>query len=828
MFRNHIKIAFRFFSKNKLFTFINVLGLAIGITAFLLITQYVSFEKSYDKAIPGIEDIYRVSLSTNFDSDAFGTSATNHPAVGPAMKADFPEVESYVRMVDRKVLGGGAVLSYNSDSGELIRSNINDYDIYFAEGELFDFFNIPFIYGDRETALNEPQTIVLSESAAQKFFGDIDPIGKDLSINNSGGKIKVTGVFKDLPQNTHLKFDMLVSFISLNAEYFNSTWVWPEFYNYVKLRPGTNPKTINAKFPGFIAKYLSDIMDEHGFQAKFDLQPVSDIHLKSNFEKEMSANSNESTLTFLIIVAVFVIAIALINFINLSTAKSMERAKEVGLKKVVGAQRGVLISQFLWESMIINFIAILIAILFVSLLVQPFNTLVGVDVLSMAMWTKASVWGIVIGVLLVGGMLAGLYPAFVLSNFRPIQVLNGKFHQSSKGTFLRKALVITQFAVSIALISGTFIVYNQFAFMQNQELGFSADQNLVLNAPMDIDFSEAKLKIKVFKDEIERSPNINSATLSNEVPGKPIMEVSTVRKKGDETVDGTTSSFMEIDHDFLKTYDIAIVAGRDFVKEDAGDYEFDDNSGDPKLYRVLINRATAKALGFASPEAAINQKIIYKYGPIDRTAEVIGVVENYHQRSLENGYDKILFLYPSYYFGEYLTVNISGKDVAPTIASIAQSYSKVFPRNPFNHFFLDEHFNRQYQADQKFGLICLLFSILAIFIAALGLFGLGSHIAMQKVKEISVRKVLGATTLQALLLIPTKLLGLILVSGAIAIPVVYIVIKSWLESYAFKIDMTLWMFLLPVAAVLIVALLSILSQSLKSAWVNPADSLRND
>lgn len=828
MFKNHIKIALRFFGRNKLFTFINIFGLAIGITAFLLITQYVSFEKSYDISAPGIEDVYRVTLATNFDSDAFLTSATNHPAVGPSMKADFPEVESYARMVERKILGGGAVLSYKTASGELIKSNVNDFDIYFAEGAILEMFDIPLIHGSRESSLNEPQTIVLSESAAKRFFGNEDPLGKDLSINSDGNRIKVTGVFKDLPQNTHLKFDMLISFASLNADYFNTTWIWPEFYNYVKLKKGTPSTAVTSKFPSFVSKYLGEIMNEHGFQAKFGLQPVSDIHLKSNLSKEMSANSSEGTLTFLMIVAAFVIAIALINFINLSTAKSMERAKEVGLKKVVGAQRGILVSQFLWESIIINFIAILFSVLFVSLLVNPFNNLVELEVLSMAMWSKPSVWLVILVVLLVGGLLAGLYPAFVLSNFRPVQVLNGKFHQSGKGTFLRKALVITQFAVSIALISGTFIVYNQFSFMKSQELGFSVDQNLVLNAPMDVD-STAMQRLQVFKDEIKRIPNVNVASMSNEIPGKPIMEVSTIRKKGDETVDGTTASFLEIDHDFLKTYDVDIIAGRDFVKEDISNYDARVDSGsNPNLYRALINRATAKSLGFASPEAALNQKVVYKYGPVDRTAEVIGVVENYHQQSLESDYDKILFLYPSYYFGEYLTVNVNGTNVAATLAAIEQSYNKVFPRDPFNYFFLDEHFNRQYQADQKFGLICLLFSILAIFIAALGLFGLGSHIAMQKVKEISVRKVLGASTFQALVLIPQKLLGLILVSGAIAIPIVYFFVKNWLEGYAFKIDMTLWMFIVPLVVVLLVALLSILSQSLKTAWVNPADSLRND
>ncbi|RKN82897.1 ABC transporter permease [Ulvibacterium marinum] len=829
MFKNHIKIALRFFKKNKLFTTINVLGLTIGITAFLLITQYVSFEKNYDKFQHGIENVYRVTLSTNFDSDAFSTSATNHPALGPAMKTDFPEVESYARMVDRKVLGGSAILSYKTDSGELIKSNINDFDLYFAEGALLKLFDIPLVSGSRDTALEEPQTIILSESTAHRFFGVEEPLGKELSINSDGSKVRVTGVFKDLPQNTHLKFDMLASFTSLDQEYYNTTWVWPEFYNYVKLKSGTDSKIITEKFPAFVQKYLSDIMDQYGFQAKFDLQSASDIHLKSKLSKEMSANSSEGTLTFLMIVAAFVIVIALINFINLSTAKSMERAREVGLKKVVGAKQGILISQFLWESLLINLVAVLLAIFLTSLLMEPFNKLVGLDVLSLATWWKPGVWLVIFAILVVGGLLAGLYPAFVLSSFNPIQVLTGKFHRSGKGTSLRKALVVTQFTLSIALISGTFIVYNQFSFMQNQELGFKADQNLVVNAPMDVADSIALQKIRVFKGEMERNPKVNSVTLTNEVPGKPFIMTTTVRKSGDEAIDGSTGSVMEIDEDFLTAYDVDLVAGRNLVKEDKGDYYVRDNSNiDPNLYRVLINRASSKALGFTTPEAAIHQKIVFKYGPIERTAEIMGVVENYHQRSLESDYDKILFIYPTFYYGEYLTVNMSGKHVTATVADVERQFNALFPKDPFDYFFLDQYFNRQYQADIKFGTICLLFSILAIFIAALGLFGLGSHMAMQKTKEISVRKVLGASVGQALAIIPKKLLGLVMLSSVIAFPIIYFITKKWLENYAFKIEVGLWMFLAPLFIVMVVAALSILAQSLKTALVNPAESLRNE
>ena len=823
MFKNHIKIALRFFAKNRLFTIINISGLAIGITAFLLLTQYVIFERSYDN---GIEDVYRVTLKNSRDVNDFDAVATNHPATAHALKADFPEVLGYARLVDGKVLGTSGILSYKNLSGEVVKASSKDYKMYFADKSFLEMFHLPMEKGDPDTVLSEPGSIVLSAQVAQRFFGNEDPVGKDITINGED-KIKVTGVFADLPQNTHLQFDLLISFSSLNQESMNSTWVWPEFYNYVQLRPGADPESIKTKLPGFIQKYLGEIMDEYGFRTEFDLQPVSDIHLKSHLDKEISPNSSEGTLYFLMVVAGFVIGIALINFINLATSKSLERAKEVGMKKVVGAKRRTLIHQFLLESLIINLLAVGVALVLVSLLMQPFNTIIGLEILSMGTWTKPTIWMTVLTLLITGGLLAGLYPAFVLSGFKPITVLKGRFHTSSKGSLLRKGLVVTQFAVSIALISGTLIVYDQFSFMQNQELGFKADQNLVLTAPIFVD-STIQNKIKVFKNELKRSPGIKSVTATTDIPGKPMAWTDGIRIKGKGKGDHVPLNFMAVDEDFLDTYKIDLVAGRKFVEQDIRAFYPIGEEGDPNIHRVILNAATVKALGFLSPDEAIHEKVVFKFGPVERTAEIIGVVKNYHQQSLQMGYDNIMFIYPDGYVTNHITVNMGGDNIHGTIADIEAKFTGLFPNDPFSFFFLDDFFNQQYQADLKFGRICLLFSILAIFIAALGLFGLGSHIAMQKVKEISVRKVLGATTFQALLLLPKKLLGLVFLSGTIALPLVYFVSKSWLRSYAFQTDVGLWMFLLPLMLVVIVALLSILAQSLKSALINPANSLRNE
>ena len=828
MLKNHLKIATRFFLKNKLFTGINILGLSIGITAFMILTRYVAFERSYDQFIPHINDLYRVTLTTNLGDKGFQTSATNHPALGSAMLQDFPEVESYGRIVDKSLpFQGTIILSYTNANGDVIKSDAKDDQIQFADHSILELFDIGLTNGDPSSALKEPNSIVLTTAIAHRFFGNEDPLGKIIKINGNY-ELKVTGVLEEYPQNSHLPLGMIISYITFGTEGdFANSWVWPEFYNYVKLRPGTSPKLVESKFPDFVKKYLGEIMNEHGFEARFGLQPVGDIHLKSKLNKEISANTSEGTLYFLLIVAGFIIAIAMINFINLSTAKSMERAKEVGLKKVVGANKSSLVQQFLFESLIINFFAVLLAFLFINLLMSPFNSLVGLSALSTAMWSQWEVWAILIGILIGGGILAGLYPAFVLSKFIPIDVLRGKFHQGAKGTTLRKALVVTQFVISIALIAGTFIVYSQFSFMQNQDLGFNADQNLVISAPMYSD-STMQSKMNAFKMELIQDPKIGGVTLSNEIPGKAITWRNMIRKAHEQKEQGVASSYISIDHDYFKTYKVDLLAGRDFLKEDASFYNEEANIENARSSRVVINRSAAKMLGYTNPQSAINQRMIFEFRT-PRNAEIIGVVEDYHQLSLQNEYEPMVFLYFNYYSADYLTVNIKGgNNVKTAISDTEAIFRKFFPNDIFKHFFVDEYFNRQYQADVKFGTICLLFSILAIFIAAMGLFGLGSHMAMQKTKEIGIRKVMGATVGQALAIIPKKLLGLVLLSGAIALPIIYFASGKWLENYAFKIDVGIWMLVFPLLIVMVVAALSILTQSLKTAMINPADTLRNE
>ena len=730
MLKNHLKIALRFFLKNKLFTGINVLGLSIGITAFILITQYVDFESNYDRHQNRVEDLYRVTLTSNLGEKGFVTLATNHPAVGFAMKQDIPEVESYARLVDKSVMWGSFVLSHTDAQNNLIKSNVVDDKMFIADSTTLDLFDVELLHGNSKTALKEPSSIVLSEKVAHRFFGEQNPLGKNLRMNNNEN-FRVTGVFKELPENTHIKFDMLASFTYLGP-WTNETWIWPDFYNYVRLKPGTDPAVVEAKFPHFVETYLSDIMQEHGFEARFELQPVRDIHLKSHHINEISPNANERTLNFLWIIALFIIVIALINFINLSTAKSTERAMEVGLKKMAGVKRGTLVCQFLFESLVINLLGALVAVGFVFLLIRPFNELVGLEILSANLLSEPKIGSQLIILVLLGGLLAGAYPAFVLSRFKPIVVLKGKFHQSGKGTLMRKVLVIAQFSISIALIAGTYIVYNQFSYMQNQDLGYDAEHNLIVNAPMVID-STISNKMEVFKNELLRNSKIKAITVTDEVPGKKIGEDNMARQAHEQREAGVNCHFLRIDSDFLDTYKIKLLAGRNFRKEDRTSYGADVERDNGRMHRVLINKTAVKALGFKSPEETINKKIVFPMnGPVDRTVEVVGVVDNYHQQSLRTDYHPTIFLNPDFYDATYLTINLNTSDIQNTIAHIEEKFLEFFPKDPYDYFFLEEHFNQQYRADLKFGQICLLFAALAIFIAVLGLFALGSYMSPKK------------------------------------------------------------------------------------------------
>lgn len=818
MFKYFLKIAFRNFVKNKSFSLINISGLAVGVSVFLMIMLYVRFEKSYDKYHHNIDGLYRVVMSSNLGAANFASSATNHPAVGPAMKADFPEVKAYARLVDESIFINSAAVSYAAENGSKV--TFNEENMYIADGAIFKMFDIPILAGDRENPLREPRSMAISESVAFKYFGEEDPIGKFLTVN-SNTRMKVAAVFEDLPTNTHLKFELLLSFQLFEGN-LDNTWIWPEFYNYIQLEDGTDPKAVEAKFPQMVVKYLSQIMEEYNFETRFKLQPVADIHLTSNLAKELKPNSSHQTINFLVILAFFIILIALVNYINLSTAKSVERAREVGLRKVIGTHRVNLIAQFLLESILINFFALLVAMVLVVMLFPYFNGLVGLDIISIDFWKDVWVWQMMAMLLLTGGIMAGIYPAFVLSSFRPAEVLKGKFHHSGSGNAVKKGLIVFQLSVSIALILGTVVVYSQLTFMRAKDPGYDTSQSLVLRAPAESDSTYAS-RIRTFNHELRNHSSIENVSISSDVPGKPLLNLNTIRNDGQLNNESEVAHYLTIDEEFIGLYDMEMKAGENFSRGDEFRYDAENERN-----AVLVNETALKILGIANAEEAVGAKVHFKLGPIYRPARIKGVVGDFHQQSLQKKIEPILFIYNEGGYGRFITLKTSAGNLNAAMSHLQEVYPDFFPNDALEYFFLDEYFDRQYTLDQRLVKIFMSFSVLAIFIASLGLFGLASYVALHKAKEMGIRKILGASVQGIILLMSMEFVKLVLLAAVVSIPLAYFGIKEWLDNYAFQLDLEVWMFLVPVAMVLVITLFTIGIESLKTALMNPVNTLRNE
>ena len=821
MLKNYFKIAYRNLLKNKVFSLVNILGLAVGMAACFFVFQYVHFESSYDSFHKNSANIYRVPISFSGSFANIPTYATNHPAVGPMMKADFPEVIDFARVVHPSLFFNAITMSYTDWKGN--NAVFNEDKIYITDPSFLSIFSFPFITGDPKKVLSEPNSVVISKTISQKYFGAQNPIGQIIHLNGKMA-LKITGVFKDVPENSHIKFDMLVSFLTLGEKWGYHQWGFPEFYNYVLLAPGTDPKRIEAKFPAFINKYLGAIMKELNFGNEFHLQPLTDIHLKSNFLKEPESNGSEKEIYFLSIIGIFILLIAWINYINLSTARSMERAKEVGLRKVIGGTRAQLIGQFIMESFIVNLLALCVASIIVTVCLPYFGQFIGKNItggsLSSELWHEPKFWLILSILFIAGACLVGAYPAFVISAFKPALVLKGKFSQSNKGVILRKTLVAFQLFLSILLIAGTITVYKQLSFMRNQELGYNKDQVVVVKAPAVYDSTIAP-RIHTLKEQLSKYPAITGMTSSSDIPGKTLLGRNTVRKASDDKTHNFISFQMEIDENFINTFKIELAAGRNFQQQDSINVY-----NTTQKMKVIINEVVANALGYKNAQAAIHQNIVVATGAGEVNSEIIGVIKNYHQRSLKEAYDPILYYYPSYNNWTYFSLNINTKNLHQDLASLENLYKKTFPGNPFEYFFLDEYFNHQYQSDQRFGSIFGLFTGLAIFVACLGLLGLSGFMIRLRTKEIGIRRILGASVYNILVLFSRDIVKLACIASFIAIPVIYLIANRWLNNYAFHIHVSWPIFITPPLLLLLISLVLVGVQSFKSALSNPVKNLR--
>ncbi len=819
MIRNLLTTAWRSLLKNKFFSLLNIVGLAVGMAVFLLIAQYVHFEQSYENFIPQAENIYRVKLETYLNNQLVGSSAENYPGVGPGLKNELPEVTGFARLYNMGYKNNIIITNEDAQPNPIAFKHRR---FLYADSSFLPMMGYTMVAGDAKTALAHPFSAVISEKYAKMYFGNEDPIGKSLRLQDDdfiNELVKVTGVVKDIPVNTHLKFDVLFSYKSLFPRgdwaiaRYDHGWKRKDMYVFITVRPGTDPKILESKLPAVVTKYKPE-NKQHNQVDILSLQPLKSIHLKSNLAEEPEPNGDERIVSFLSLIGLFVLIIAWINYVNLSTAKAMERAKEVGVRKVMGAFKSQLIRQFITESGLVNLLSVLIAFGLIALVLPYFNTLSGLSI-NISYLFQEWFLGLAAALWLIGTFLSGFYPAIVLSSFKPVVVLKGKLKNSVGGIFLRKSLVVFQFMASVALIAGTFIVYDQLNFMMNQDLGVNIDQVMVVDRPgiAPRDRKAFNSAIDVFRDELRREPTIQGVAASATIPGKQREFKAGVKKYGSSDDQIVTVRFNSMDYDFMEVFKMKLIAGRAFSEQ----YVKDQDTS------VVITESASRILGFAKPEDAIGQTVAipnFQWNPI-----IVGVVNDYHQVSFKRPLDPCVF-YCSKYGGEFYSMRVNTSSLAHTIDHVKQSWEKAFPGNPFEYFFLDDYFNKQYENERKFGGLFLTFAALAVIVGCLGLFGLSAYTATQRTKEIGIRKALGSSERGIFFLLSQEYLKLVGFSILIATPLVWWVMNNWIQNFAYRASISGLIFLIAGIIVLLVALATISYQTLRAARIKPVDSLR--
>ncbi|MCB0597965.1 MAG: ABC transporter permease [Lewinellaceae bacterium] len=818
MWKNYLKMAWRQAFKRKGYSLLNIFGLAIGITSCLLILQYVAREWSYDNFHPKAGNIYRLRLDSYQNGKLAYQSATVFPAFAPTLKAEMAEVVNACRLHDAEMV------ITNPENNVKFAERKG----YYADPAFLNMFGLKLISGDPSAALDGPDKILLSESMARKYFGRTDVLGKNLVVKHPSlfQTYEISGVFEDYPANSHLILDYLISYRTLGkfvqqvwGDTTNATetnWGWYDFYTYLELHPDTKAGPFKAKLPAFVDKHINAPRRERGGSNTvnaIDIIPLRDIHLYSNVNQEAEVNGSGWAVSVLFLSAFFILLIAWVNYINLATARSLERAREVGLRKVLGAGRRQLIGQFLLESFILNFTAFVLALGLVQLTLPLFSSLLGQQ-LSFSLASNPQFWLIALSIFFVGTLLAGLYPAFVLSGFRPLTVLRGQLKNAAEGMLLRKGLIVFQFAASIALVVGTVVVFQQVQYMRQQNIGVNIEQTLVLEGPNTVLDSLYEGQFQPFKNDVLNIPGVKSITASAYVPGDEIYwtnGVQWLRRDGQEAASSTIYT-QGIDEEFLDAYDLPMAAGRNFSRERG-----EDEHG------CLLNETAVALLGFPSPEAALGERV-QRGGD---TLAVVGVTKDFHHLGLQKPIEPLIFLFRPDSRGYYsLKVEQAGGNLPATMATVQKAWNTHFPDDPFSHFFLNEFFDKQYQSDLLFGKVFGFFALLAILVAALGLFGLSSYNVIQRTKEIGIRKVLGASVAGIVALLSKDFLKLVVVAMLIAAPLAWYVMNEWLHNFAFRIDIGWWVFLLAGALALLIAFLTVSVQSVRAALSDPVEALR--
>ncbi len=810
MIKNYFKIAFRDLSRNKAFSFINIFGLAVGLATCLLIMLYIFDESSYDKHHKDGDRVFRI-ISKNAKGEGW---AAGPGPLAEGLKNELPDVEQSTRLLTFPDIAT-LLLKYEhgAESKQFFETNG-----YYVDSTFFKIFTYDFIYGNAATALNEPNSTVISKELAGKFFGSENPVGKSILITTPFGEFNYTvkGVFSSEKNKSHIPANFLLTM--RNTDMWN--WVqnqtrWTTnniFFTYVKLKEGANPQAFEKKLNPFFDKHAGADMKAAGFSKTLFIQPVKDIYLHSDIENELSANGNINYLYILGSIGAFILMIACINFMNLSTARSQKRAKEVGVRKVMGAEKSSLIRQFLGESFIMCMLSLVLAIMLSWLLLPVFNNLTQKNMQPfehpvLLLWVTC--------LTLITGLLAGLYPAFYLSSFKPISVLKGKILNSFSATAIRKGLVVFQFTISVCLILGAIVIWQQLNLFKNQQLGFTKEQKIVL--PMQKSYKNSETNYTPLKNELLQNPAVKSVTVGSTYPGIPDLNDMLFYAEGKAASDLVDIHLAAIENDYIKTLGMTVVSGRSFSKEFTG-----DSAG------IILNETAIKQLGY-DPNSAIGKKIQYDFAGNHGLFQITGVVKNFNFESLHTDIKPCGFTTGAFAnkYG-YVIASVNTNNYPQLIKDVEKSWNKLNAGTPFLYSFIDQDFQRNYEKERRTSNIIVYFTIIAILIACLGLFGLAAFSAEQRTKEIGIRKVLGASVTDVTALLSKDFIKLIIVAIIIASPIAWYCMDKWLQNFAYRITISWWMFAAAGSLAVIVALMTVSFQAIKAAIANPVKSLRTE
>jgi len=810
MIKNYFKIAFRSLWKNKGYSTINILGLAVGLATCLVIILYVVDELSYDRFYKNAANIYRINSDIRFGGSNLHITQTSD-MMGQLLKKDYPQVEEYTRI-------------YNNNGSKLIKKGsdfIEEAKVANVDSTFFRIFNLPVIDGNTSTALDEPNTVVVTASAAKKYFNDVHIVGKSIEEKDGQSTIpyKITAVIKDIPHNSHLNLEFFFSMKNVNYQWGQTTS--HNFHTYIALRPGTDYKAFQKNFAAYIDKYVLpeakafmniNSMDEFrkaGNYLDYNLIPLTKIHSYSDYNFEITPPGNIQYVYIFGAVALFILLIACINFINLSTARSASRAKEVGIRKTLGTERKTLITQFLVESMLTVVFALLIAIAITWLILPFFNNVAGKSI-QVNELLSPKILTVIITLPFVVGLLAGSYPAAFLSRFNPITVLKGNTNTSYKKSNLRNALVVFQFTASIILIIGTITVFKQLNYIQTRKVGFIKDQVLIINGTYGLGNN-----MQSFKDAVLAMSGVKNGTISSFLPvSSSARNDNTYSKEAVmDSKNGIGMQTWTVDYDYIKTMGMEIIKGRNFSKEFA-----DSNS-------TIINETTAKFLGYEDP---VGEKI---YTFTDNNGSkiaynIIGVVKNFNFESLRENIGPLCMRLGTQ--GAFGSFKIEAGKAKNLIAQVESKWKTMSAGLPFSYRFLDDSFDDMYRNEQRIGKLAISFAILAIFVACLGLFGLATYMAEQRTKEIGIRKVLGASVGNVVNMLSKDFIILVLISSVFAFPIAWWAMHNWLEDFVYRINIGWWIFIAAGAIAFLIALITVSSQAIKAALANPVKSLRTE